>query len=502
MTALPEELWIRLLDTELRDAVVLAQSKDAFAQEVLARLTDSTQSPNEWTIEESQDGSPVLFKNQRMYIPDDASIRRGIIADHHDTTVAGHPGILATMRSVRLSYYWPGLQQFVRNYVNGCAICQQFKISTRPVKPSLYPIPSGSHQLFGSLGINFMTDLPLSEDGYDSIMVTVDHGLSKGIILSLCNKKGLTSEKMAEIFINDVFSHFGLPDKLMTDRGTQFDAEFFKELCRSLQIKPSMTTAFHPQASGGTERVNREIQLYLSIFCINNPTSWSKALKKAEFVYNNRPHADRTQTPFELMYGEAPIAFPQAFGHSEHKNAEDRIKQLNQWRKDAIIAHEHARERMKGRIKGNFNKFTQGQKVWLDGHNLRLPYNKKITTKREGPFQIIEVLPPVNYRLKLPEGWKQHDVFHAGLLTPYVETTAHGPSYTRPPPEIVEDNEEWEIERILRHSGKKNIRYQIKWKGYEDLSWEPEANLAHSQEALSDYWKHVATKQQHSQQRK
>ena len=103
VTALPEELWIRLLDTELRDAVVLAQSKDAFAQEVLARLTDSTQSPNEWTIEESQDGSPVLFKNQRMYIPDDASIRRGIIADHHDTTVAGHPGILATTRSVHLS---------------------------------------------------------------------------------------------------------------------------------------------------------------------------------------------------------------------------------------------------------------------------------------------------------------------------------------------------------------------------------------------------------------
>ena len=66
--------------------------------------------------------------------------------------------------------------------------------------------------------------------------------------------------------------------------------------------------AFHPQTNGGTERVNREIQLYLSIFCINNPASWSKALKKAEFVYNNRPHADRKQTPFELMYGASPKA--------------------------------------------------------------------------------------------------------------------------------------------------------------------------------------------------
>jgi len=61
-----------------------------------------------------------------------------------------------------------------------------------------------------------------------------------------------------------------------------------------------MTTAFHPQTNTGTERVNREIQMYLSIFCINNLTSWALALKKAEFVYNNRPHADQTQSPFKL----------------------------------------------------------------------------------------------------------------------------------------------------------------------------------------------------------
>ena len=345
-----------------------------------------------------------------------------------------------------------------------------------------------------------MTDLPMTEDGYDSIMVTVDHGLSKGIILSLCTKKGLNSERTAEIFINDVFSRFGLPDKLMTDRGTQFDADFFKEICRLLGIKTSMTTAFHPQANGGTERVNREVQLYLSIFCINNPTSWSKALKKAEFVYNNRPHADRTQTPFELMYGQAPLALPQAFEYSEHPTAKARIAQLDQWRRDAIIAHEHARQRMKTRIRENYVPFSIGQKVWLEGRNLKTPYNKKITTKREGPFLITEVLPPVNYRLKLPHGWKQHDVFHAGLLTPYKENGIHGPNFTRPPPDIIEDKEEWEVERILRHKGTKKIVYQVKWTGYEDLTWEPEENLTNANEIIKDYWKQIATRQKRSPQ--
>ena len=194
------------------------------------------------------------------------------------------------------------------------------------------------------------------------------------------------------------------------------------------------------------------------------------------------------------MYGEAPLAFPQAFGHSEHPTAEARIAQLNQWRKDAIIAHEQARQRMKTRIRENYEPFSIGQKVWLEGRNLRLPYNKKITTKREGPFQITEVLPPVNYRLRLPVGWKQHDVFHAGLLTPYRENGTHGPNFTRPPPETIDDDKEWEVERIMRHRGKKKIVYQVKWTGYEDLTWEPEEYLTHAADVIRDYWKKAAQK--------
>src|SRR5260370_42427955 len=109
-----------------------------------------------------------------MYIPDDLNLRRQVVSDHHDSPSAGHPGILVTTRSERLSYYWPGLQQFVHNYVNGCSQCQLFKINTCPMKLTLFPIPSGSHRLFRSIGIDFMTNFPLSEDGFDSIMVVVD----------------------------------------------------------------------------------------------------------------------------------------------------------------------------------------------------------------------------------------------------------------------------------------------------------------------------------------
>jgi len=175
---------------------------------------------------------------------------------------------------------------FVTKYVQGCATCQQFKVQTHPQRPALVPIESTTSRLFGQVGIDFITDLPPLE-GFDSIMVIVDHGLSKGVILTPCLKTDLTASHMAQLYINNVYAQFGLPDKMISDRGPQFNSQFWKELCDALQIKHAMTMAFHPQTNGGTERVNHEIQMYLSIFCISNPTSWALALKKAEFVYNN-----------------------------------------------------------------------------------------------------------------------------------------------------------------------------------------------------------------------
>ena len=143
---------------------------------------------------------------------------------------------------------------------------------------------------------------------------------------------------------------------------------------------------------------------------------------------------------------------------------------------------------MKDRIRSTYQPFIKGQKVWLEGRNLKTTYNKKITTKREGPFKILEVFPPVNYRLKLPTKWQQHDVFHATLLSPYKENNVHGPNFARPPPDLIANEPEWEVERIIRHRGTKNRQYQVKWKGYDEYSWEPHGNLQNAQDVINDYW--------------
>ncbi len=207
VVALPDNLWIRLLDTELWDAVAKGLTNDSTAQEAMKRLSKTEVSPTNWTLENSgQDSTtPFLFYNGRLYIPDEIDLRRQIVRDHHDTPTAGHPGVLATCRSIRTSYWWPGLSSFVRNYVTGCGVCQQFKVNTQLSKPSLVPIDALSSRIFGQVGIDFMTDLLESED-YDSIMVTVDHGLSKGVILTPCSKKGLTAEHTARLYIDNIYS--------------------------------------------------------------------------------------------------------------------------------------------------------------------------------------------------------------------------------------------------------------------------------------------------------
>src|SRR6266571_3208375 len=344
--ALPDNLWIRLLDTELRDAVAKGLTNDSTAQKAMKFLSKTEVSPTNWTLENSgQDSTTLfLFYNGCLYIPDEIDLRRQIVRDYHNTLTAGHPGVLATCRSIRTSYWWPGLSSFVRNYVTGCGVCQQFKVNTQPSKPSLVPIDVLSSRVFGQVGIDFMTDLPESE-GYDSIMVTVDHGLSKGVILTPCSKKGLTAEHTARLYIDNIYSRFGLPDKLISDCGPQFNSEFWKELCAALQIKHAMTTAWHSQTNGGTEHVNREIQLFLSVFCINNPSSWVAALKKAKFIYNNCTHADQTQTPFKLWYGQAPRAISTAFDYLDYPKTKECLALvaalLQQWQNDAHIAHEY-----------------------------------------------------------------------------------------------------------------------------------------------------------------
>jgi hypothetical protein len=231
ITLLPDNLFVNLIDFDLQRRIAESDSYDSTAADAIKLLlTDGPSAAksdlSDWTIDHV-DGKPILFYHDKCYIPQDLSIRREITEQYHDAPTAGHPGELETYNALRTHYWWPGMRTFVKNYVKGCAFCQQFKINRHLTAPTLMPIPGPSSTCpFAHISMDFITDLPPVR-GFDSLLSVVDHGLTKGIILVPCSKMGATADATATMILDNVFKRFGLPDKILSDRGPQFTSGMF-----------------------------------------------------------------------------------------------------------------------------------------------------------------------------------------------------------------------------------------------------------------------------------
>ena len=174
---------------------------------------------------------------------------------------------------------------------------------------------------------------------------------------------------------------------------------------------------------------------------------------------------------------------------------ENHLTALEEARKEALAAHEMARQIMKEQNTWNFSPWKVGDKVWLEAMNICLNYlSRKLAPKRQGPFEISQVLSPLTYHLCLPTTWKIHNVFHTTLLSSYKATEAHGPNFSKPPPDLIGTKEEYKVEQIVSHHGTSGChRYLTAWKEYplSENTWELESNLRHTPEILRTYkWTH------------
>ena len=185
--------------------------------------------------------------------------------------------------------------------------------------------------------MDLITDLPTA-DGFDPILVMVDKGLLKGVILLPCNKT-ITSEDTARLLLENLYKWFGLPDKIISDRGPLFASKAFIKLLKLLGIKSALSTDYHPQTDGTTECVNQEVEAYLSIYCSSHTEEWPRDLHTLEFTHNNQWHANRQNTPFKLMFGESPVAIPLSFENTKYSSIEEKMVTLLQNREKALAAH-------------------------------------------------------------------------------------------------------------------------------------------------------------------
>jgi hypothetical protein len=238
-------------------------------------------------------------KEGRLVVPPDDALKRWILREYHNHWGAGHPGRNKTIRKVQNNYFWPVQKAWIKQYVKGCATCQQNKNLTHVTKTPLYKITMPENAPpFTQIVMDLITGLPLLW-GYDAILTIVDHGCSRGAIFLPC-KTTITRPQIAQLYYEHVYPWSGLPTKVISDRDPHFTSHFRRALAKELGITWNMSTAYRPQTDGLTECKNQWLEQYLQLVA-GNDKEWSTLLAMATLVHNNAANATTGLAPNQLL---------------------------------------------------------------------------------------------------------------------------------------------------------------------------------------------------------
>lgn len=380
----------------------------------------------------------LIKRHGRVWVGISAGLCTKLIAGLHSSAVGGHSGIHATYQRIKRSFEWPGLKQDVESFVRQCETCQRAKHEhTAPAgKLQPLPIPQGPWQ---DVTMDFVEGLPMS-DSFNCILVIVDRFTKYAHFIPL--KHPFTAATVARKVLDQMVKLHGTPKSIVTDRDKIFTSKFWQELFSALHITLHLTTAYHPQSDGQTERVNQSLEMFLRCSVHDNPKKWASWLPLAEYWYNTSHHSSLGCSPFQALYNYAPNEpmVPNALSESPTDAA-------------TLLAERHAflqvirqnltwaQERMKQYAdrKRTERVFSVGDKVWL-----RLqPYVQsivanqpfpKLAHKFYGPYTVLNRVGHLAYELQLPDGCQVHPVFHVSQLKPY--TADFTPEFVADMPEV------------------------------------------------------------------
>ena len=458
------------------------------ADPVIQELRELTAKDGRYTLRQD-----LLLYKDRIYVPDNNNIKLRILQSRHDHPTSGHPGVTKTLLSLRQDFYWPGVRQYVVDYVDGCTQCQRAKVFRHRRYGLLQPLPIPERP-WSSLSMDFIDQLPRSDD-FDAILVVVCR-LTK-MALFIPTTTSVSTSDLVDLFIRNVFSKHGVPSDIVSDRGSRFTSKLWTAISKALGIQQNLSTAYHPQTDGQTERVNQIVETYLRLYVNYDQDDWNRFLPLAEFAYNNSPHSATTMLPFLLNKGFHPtldIRISNITSRS-HGILLERISEL----------HEHAKQEIRKALdiyKENADKrrspgpaFDIGSKAYLSTENLSTTRpTKKFAERRLGPFNILAKVSDLARRLELPSYLRKvHPVFHISLLEPARPDKTPGRKQAPPPPVELADGPEWEVEEILDSKLIRNkLHYLVSWKGFQDdelerQSWEPEANVRNSSRLIKTF---------------
>ena len=484
------------LQSDIQQRVAQAARRDRSYEQTLREVAEGR--VRRFWVE----GGLLWMKGRRLYIPQDAQLRRELLKEAHDTRWAGHPGIERMHALLSKDFYWPKMFDDVEAYVRSCLTCQTDKVERRRPAGLLQPLPVPERP-WASVSMDFVGPFP-EVRGMQSVFVVVDRFSKYAIFVGA--PKECTAEVTAELFFANVVKYFGVPGDIVSDRDARFTSRFWSNLLHLLGTRLKLSTAYHPQTDGQTERVNAMLEEYLRHYVTATQRNWLELLDAAQFSYNLHRSSATDASPAELCLGFQPVTparlpllrgqgpCPAAFRFAEAK------AELLARAYDSLV---HTAWRMKSSAdkRRRHLEFQEGDLVllklphqmWKRAVDRRL--HPGLLPKYEGPFKILKKVGAVAYRLDLPDYYKVHSTFHVSFLKPYHGEQAEEEATARGEERGEGAQFHKEIEQILGHrtvgSNRKTreTEYLIQWKG-EDLSeasWEKAKDLWRYESAIQAY---------------
>jgi len=364
--------WVRVAETlveegNLRERIKKAQEGDekvVKAVEELKKAGVKTLRDEEWKIEDG-----VVLKERRIYVPE-GELRGEVIQLHHNTPIGGHGGRWKTTELVTRNYWWPGVTKEVGKYVDGCDACQRYK--NRSEAPAGKLMPNAIlEKPWSHISADFITKLSLAQ-GYDAILVVYDRFSKMAHFIATTEKT--SAEGLAKLFRDHVWKLHGLPESIISDRRVQFPAGMMKEMNNLLGIQTKLSTAYHPQMDGQTERVNQELEQYLRVFIDHRQEQWLDWLRTAEFAYNNKIHTTTKVSLFKVNYRQNPRMGFEGRRKGKYKAAGKFVEKMRKIQEEAKAALGKAQEEMKkfaDRKQGKGEKYRVGDLVLLSTKDLK-----------------------------------------------------------------------------------------------------------------------------------
>jgi hypothetical protein len=472
-----------LLQVTKKSSNILEGISKGYASDTLLTKvwSDIDQYDNYWRngqllYTKNRDGSPVTCVPNTIW--KERKLPEIIIDDAH--RVLGHLGPSKTLSYIRRWFWWPTMHRDTLAFCNSCGKCQMIKtINQRPagLLHSL-PIPGRPWE---SIGIDFMGPLPPSK-GYDYLMIVICRLTS--MLHLIATNTTVKATEIAMLYYRDIVRLHGLPDTIVSDRDSKFTSKFWTELHRISGSKLLMSTAFHPQTDGATERSIRSVNQILRALVDDDQSNWYNKLPAMEFAFNSSINSSSGFAPFELNYGHMPSMIKGITLNTPFQGVKyfaDQAKANIEAAHDAIIASRISQTYQANKERRVDPPLLVGSKAYLSTANLALPKGRarKLMPKYIGPYTIIHSnIKTSNYTLDLPPELSRrhiHPTFHVSRLRP------HQPNYDKLFPKReassyydfgTDPDAEWVVEEITAHDWAPNLVFKVKW-SYGDATWEP-----------------------------